>query len=105
MNEKQLKRLAKVDLKESQFQQKGTTEERLANLEEQIERLTSYVNALGKTELVGDGTSEQPFNLSVGMDLVPNAYYNYEGVRYVYMGTSKSYNGEELTFDNGWAEF
>lgn len=105
MNDRQKEVVRKLGMSEADFEANKSMAQRMAELEEKVETLTSYVNAIGKTELVGDGSAEQPFELVEGMELIPNAYYNYNGTRYVYMGTASAYDGSELTFENGWTEF
>jgi len=104
MTEQQLKMLEAVGATVDDTEP-HSVESCIAELERKVTELTSFVNALGKTELVGKGTAEDPFELVEGMNLVPNSYYIVNGVRYVYMGTATAYNGEELTFENGWTEF
>lgn len=104
MTDRQLAMLNKLGLAESDFEPRSI-EDRLQALETELSELRSFVNALGKTELQGEGTAENPFILTVGMNLIPNAYYLSNDIRYVYMGNKTAYDGEDLTFDNGWAEF
>lgn len=97
--------MEKLGLTEQDFKPMKTHEQRITELEQEIAVLKSFVNSLGKTELVGEGTADNPFNLVIGMELVQNAYYLYDNIRYVYMGSATTWDGSELTFENGWAEF
>lgn len=97
--------MEKLGLTQADFEPNKTHEQRITELENELQTLKSFVNSLGKTELQGEGTAENPFNLVEGMELVPNAYYLYQNTRYVYMGSASTWDGSELTFESGWAEF
>lgn len=82
----------------------------LAEANKTIEQLRVQVNEIGKTELNGTGSQEDPLELEIGMELVPNAYYTYEGAIYVYMGRpdvatedNMPTGDEEVDFVNHWA--
>lgn len=85
----------------------ATLDERVRALEAQVEQLMSFVNSLGKTELVGKGTAGEPFEWAAGIELIPNAYYLYGGVRYVWMGAAGTATADNFPADVGgeWAEF
>lgn len=66
----------------------------------------TYIDKNGKTVLQGKGSADTPFDIVYGITLIQNAYYQANGVRYVYMGeANKTYEGEVLTEDNGFIEF
>ena len=68
--------------------------------------LFSYIDENGKTVLQGKGSADNPFDIVYGITLIQNAYYQANGVRYVYMGeANKTYEGEVLIEDNGFIEF
>lgn len=68
--------------------------------------LFTYIDENGKTVLQGKGAADNPFDIVDGIILIQNAYYQADGVRYVYMGeANKTYSGEALTEDNGFIEF
>lgn len=60
-----------------------TIDERMTILEQQVVALKSFVNKLGKTELVGEGTYDNPF--ADDTNPINNAYYLRDGKKYVYM--------------------
>ena len=72
-----------------------TAEERITALEAAVAELKSYVDSMGKTVLQGEGTEESPFEWSIGCDLVPNAFYSYEGHVYVWMGKAGTATAED----------
>lgn len=84
-----------------------TLEEKVKRLESKIEELKSFANDFGKTELVGDGSAEQPFEWEPYIELIPNAYYTFNDVRYVWMGSHVDHDGTIPPVDDGgfWAEF
>lgn len=45
------------------------------------------------------GTAESPYEWAHGVQLIPNAYYNYQGKKYVYVGEETTTAG--ATFDAG----
>lgn len=45
------------------------------------------------------GTAESPYEWVQGVQLIPNAYYNYQGKKYVYVGEETTTAG--ATFDAG----
>lgn len=54
------------------------------------------------------GTADNPFVWVTGVELIPNAYYTYMGVRYVYMGVPKVAGENDIPDDSNfseWAEF
>lgn len=78
---------------------------RIEVLEQEITELKSHINSIGKTELTGEGTQENPFIWHSGIEAIPNAYYSYNGNLYVYMGATPTISTEE-PIDNGltlWA--
>lgn len=107
MTERQIKRLTVLGLNAADFQPAETDHDKLLRLEREITELRSFVNSIGKTELVGKGTAEDPFVWAVGIELIPNAYYTHEGVRYVWMGKAGTATADNPPVDNGgeWAEF
>lgn len=83
-------------------------EERILILEQEVAELKSYINSIGKTELVGTGSAEMPFEWREGIDLIPNAYYLYNDTRYVYLGQAKVATAADIPNDDdwdNWAEF
>lgn len=80
---------------------------RSAELENEVAELKSFVSSIGKTELVGKGTADDPFIWEEGIELIPNAYYLHHDVRFVWMGERRTATDEDVPFDDGgnWAEF
>lgn len=82
-------------------------EERIKELERKVEELTSYIDSMGKTVLDGDGSAEKPYMWAAGIELIPNAYYEYGGVRYVWMGAKGTATKDDPPEDVGgsWVQF
>lgn len=76
------------EIESRQVERKPTVEERIVALEAELAELKSYVNSIGKTELVGKGTQEEPFAWTVGIELIPNTFYSYGTEVFVWMGKS-----------------
>lgn len=94
------------------LEQNGITEDdfkpkplidRVTALEQELAEIRSYVNSIGKTELQGKGTQEDPFQWAVGVELVPNAFYSYDGQLYVYMSTVTGTATEPPVDGSVWA--
>lgn len=107
MTESQRKLLEAVGGTEADTVPSNAIEERVAALEQQLTELRSFVNSIGKTELQGNGSAEQPFEWAVGIELIPNAYYTYNGKRFVWMGVHGIATADNPPLDIGgdWAEF
>mgnify|MGYP003293571919 CR=1 FL=1 len=88
-------------MSEYEYELYNTVEEMKAELSE----LKSFVNSIGKTELVGEGTADNPFKWYDGIELIPNAYYTHNGVRYVWMGKQGISHTEPKDIGGDWAEF
>lgn len=83
-------------------------QEQIDTLKTELSELRSFVNSIGKTELQGDGSADQPFEWAEGIELIPNAYYSYNGKRFVWMGTAGVATSDNMPEDDGegnWVEF
>lgn len=78
-----------------------------AELETEIAELKTYINSLGKTELIGTGSADEPFVWYEGIELIPNAYYTHHETRFVWMGEHRTATADDVPFDDGgnWVEF
>lgn len=79
-----------------------TVEEQLDELRAEVAELKSFVNAMGKTELVGKGTEAEPFEFVIGMDLIPNAFYSYNGQKFVWMGKAEKATAYPVDDGGSW---
>lgn len=75
---------------ESWFSANGTGE--VKEIADARIALRARINKIGKTEIAkgGDGSEEKPFVFDDVSDLIPNAFYTYNGKKYVYMGVAQA---------------
>lgn len=79
-------------------------QERLDKVDMKMDTFTAKLNDLGggviEVERVttGKGTEDEPFALSFPCDAIPNAFYELDGVLYVYMNAKRG-TVAELTED------